>query len=184
MKKIAFSILVLGALASSQVMAQAYVAAGVGSGHSELDCAGTTSCNNNGTSFRVLGGYKFNDTFAAELGYLSFGEAKASVSGVDLKLTPKAVTLGVAARFPFATDWGFTARLGVANVKTDVSGVVAGLGNANLSDSKVAAHSGLGLDYALSSSLKLELTADFSRATFRDGDFSVRAVNLGLSYHF
>jgi len=91
MKKILIAVTVAAAaLVSTSAMAQAYVSADVGIGHASVDCSGTTSCDKNGTSFKVTGGYKLGYGFAAEFGYIDFGKAKTSGTDFDAKVQAKA----------------------------------------------------------------------------------------------
>jgi OmpA-OmpF porin, OOP family len=185
MKKIAIALAAVAAsLISTGAMAQAYVSGAVGQGHTNVDCSGTTSCSNNGTAYRLIGGYGFSNGLAAELGYLSFGKAEASVSGVSAELKAKAVTLGVAFRAKVASDWELGARVGVASVKTTISGSVAGFGSGSDSQTKAQPYVGIGAGYALTKNLTLEASADFSRAQYEDEKADVRALMVGARYTF
>jgi len=51
-----------------------YVGLGVGQSKADLDCTGTTSCDDNDTAWNIFGGYQFNKHFGAELGYTNLGK--------------------------------------------------------------------------------------------------------------
>ena len=165
-------------------MAQAYVSADIGAGHASIDCTGVSSCSNNGTSFKVTGGYKFGYGFAGELGYIDFGKATASDTGVDAKLKANAWTLGAAYEMPIAADISGTARLGVASVKTKVSANISGVGSGSVSDTKAEAYYGLGANYAFNKNVKVEAGVDWSHANFQGSTAVVRSIYAGLRYEF
>lgn len=171
-------------LVSTGAMAQAYVSADVGAGHASLDCTGLASCSNNGTSFKVTAGYKVGYGLAAEFGYIDFGKATGSDSGVDGKVEAKAWTLGVAYELPIAADFSGTARLGVASVKTTASATVVGVGSASESDTKTEAYYGLGANYAVTKNVKIEAGIDWSHANFQGSTAVVRSISAGLRYDF
>ncbi len=55
-------------VAASAASAQGYVTLSGGPTRINLDCAGTTACDNNGTGFKLMGGYKFSKELAVEVG--------------------------------------------------------------------------------------------------------------------
>lgn len=184
MKKTALSlVLVTSFFAAPAAMAQAYVSANVGSGHSNVDCAGTSSCRANGTAFKATGGYVFGSGVSAELGYLNFGNASASGLGYSAELRTTAITFSAAYTAKAGDSWAFTGRAGIAAVKSKFeasSGAVTG----SLSTTKTAPVVGIGVSYALSSNVKLIADADFTRAEL-DGDrYNVRALTAGLRFDF
>jgi OOP family OmpA-OmpF porin len=195
MKK-TLSVLALAAASmfSSAAMAQAYVGGAVGTGHVNLDCDGATSCDNDSTAFKVLGGYNFGNGLAAELGYISFGKATASDAGLSAEAKATGLMLGVAFHAPLANDFGLTGRLGMINMKTvpvisvfmktEITGTVAGVGSASDSETNIKPYFGFAVTYAVAKNLKLEAGADFSRAEYDGEDASVRTLTAGLRFDF
>jgi outer membrane protein W len=185
MKKIAIAVAAATcSFISAGAMAQVYVSAAVGQSHVNADCSGVASCDNNDTAYRVTGGYTFGNGLSAELGYISFGKAKASNPGVSAELKADAVTLGVAYRAAISPNWGLGARLGVASMKTTISGTVAAFGSGSDSQTKAQAYVGFGANYAVTSKFSIEANADFSRAQFDDEKGNVRALTIGARYAF
>jgi len=185
MKKILFAVTVAAAaLVSTSAMAQAYVSADVGIGHASVDCSGTTSCDKNGTSFKVTGGYKLGYGLAAELGYIDFGKVTASDVGVSAKITARAWTLGAAYEFPFTPEFAGVARLGVASVDTKASATVAGGGSGSVSETKTQAYYGLGANYAVAKNVKIEGGVDWSHASFDGSSAVIRSISAGVRYEF
>lgn len=172
------------AFVSTSAMAQAYVSADVGASHASIDCTGVASCSDNGTSFKITAGYKLGYGFAGEFGYIDFGKATASDSGLDAKLEAKAWTLGVAYELPIAADFSGVARLGVASMKTTVSATVAGFGSGSESDTKAEAYYGLGANYAVAKNIKIKAGIDWSHADFQGSTAVVRSISAGLQYEF
>ena len=184
MKRIAFALLALStSLVCGTAFAQAYVAGAVGSAKADIDCAGTLSCDNTSTGFKLIGGYKFTPNIAGELSYFDFGKAKARVNVppvADLEMTAKAFALGVAFSGNFNDAFYGVARLGVASVKAEIT--VVGVGSD--SDTKAQPYFGLGVGYRLSKTLSVDLAADFSKAEYAGEKADVRMISLGLNYAF
>jgi OmpA-OmpF porin, OOP family len=185
MKKIlsAFA-LAAASLFSSAALAQAYVSGALGAGHFNLDCSGGISCDKNGTAFKVLGGYDFGGGLAGELGYGSFGKAKSSGGAISAEVEASGLMLGLAFHAPMASSFGLTGRLGMINMKTEISGSVADVGSASLSETNLRPYFGFAVTYAFTQNLKIELGADFSRAELDGGGASVRALTAGLRLAF
>jgi OOP family OmpA-OmpF porin len=57
---------------------RAYLRLALGQSQADIDCTGTTSCDDGDTAWKVFGGYQFNRHFALEAGYANLGEATAS----------------------------------------------------------------------------------------------------------
>ncbi len=66
-------------VASSSAFAQGYVGGSIGQSDADLDRAGTISCDNKDTGFKVFGGYMFHPNFGIELAYADLGKATAVV---------------------------------------------------------------------------------------------------------
>lgn len=172
------------ALVSTSAMAQAYVSADVGVGHSSIDCSGIASCDKNSTSFKVTGGYKFGYGLAAEFGYIDFGKVTASDDGIGVKITAKAWTLGAAYEWPFTPEFAGVARLGIASVDTKADAYVAGEGSGSKSETKTEAYYGLGVNYAVAKNVKVQAGIDWSHAHIVDTSAVVRSITAGVRYEF
>lgn len=185
MKKIATALAVAAAaLLSNAAMAQGYTGASFGSGHVNVECDDGLNCDNSGTAFKVLSGYQFGNGFAGELGYLSFGKAKASAPGVSLEVEAAGFLLAAAYHAEVARNFSLTARVGLMSLKTEISASVAGLGSASDSETNTKPYFGIAATYALTKAWKVELAADFSRAEYEGEDASVRAVTAGARFEF
>ncbi|MEK8033544.1 outer membrane beta-barrel protein [Ideonella sp. DXS29W] len=188
MKKIAMALAAVAAgLLSTAGHAAGYVSGNVGAGHINIDCAGTESCKNSTTSFKVVGGYELVDNLYGELGYVDFGKAKARVEllGESINTTARAsgLMLGVAYQVPFGQAWFGNVRLGAVNMETKLRASAAGV-TATDSDTNVKAYVGFGFGYSFNQNLKLVGDADFSRAEYDGDEASVRSLSVGLRYDF
>lgn len=177
----------LAMIAMGSASAQAYVGGSLGMAKVNLDCPGAVSCDTTDTSWKLYAGYKLDDTWAVEGGYIDFGRAKYSYAfdgdTIKGKLSAAGFTVGVAAHGQFTPAVSGVARLGLAMLKAKIS---ESLGAFSVSDSEsnTRAYLGLGLGYAVTSHLTATVDADFSTAKLGGESGSVRAIGLGLAYKF
>jgi len=184
MKKHAIALAAL--LAATAVHAaepQVYVSAAAGATHINLDCTGTTSCDNSDTGGKLAVGYAFGNGFSVEAGYMSFGKFRGADNTASVSLKPTAFTLGGAYALPLNTDWGLNVRLGLAQVKTQASATIGTLSGSD-SQSKAKAYAGIGLTYAVSKNVKLELGFDSTEAQYASAKGTLRLISLGASFAF
>lgn len=177
-------LVIAAALLSTAAMAETYVTGGVGLGHLNEDCSGTDSCDNSSTALKVALGYGLNDTWSAELGYVSFGKAKATLSGVTAEVKATAVTLAAVGKAPISPSLTGLARLGFANVTSDISASGFGMSLNLGSETKFKPYFGLGLAWNLSKELAVTADADFTQAYDGFDNYSVRALTLGVRASF
>lgn len=181
MKKYAFVLTAL--MAATAAQAQFYGTVAGGTTKLNLDCAGTSACDNSGSGIKLVGGYEFGNGFSLEAGYVSFGKFRATVDGIGLTAKPTAFLLGGAFAMPFSETWGLNARLGVAQVKTKIDARV-GAASGSTSDSNAKAYAGVGLTYALSKAVAFELGVDSTQAEFEGEKGTVRMFSLGATVKF
>lgn len=181
MKKQAIILAALIGAASAQ--AQVYGTVAAGASHLNVDCTGTTACDASGSGAKIVGGYAFGNGFSLEAGYVSFGKFRAADATASLEAKPSAFTLGGAFALPLGNDWGLNLRLGVAQVKTKVSAVVGTLSGSD-SESKAKLYAGLGVTYAISQAVKLELGVDTTQAEYAGEKGNLRLVTLGATFAF
>jgi len=166
-----------------------YVTAAAGSTHLSADCAGTTSCDNNGTGGKLVFGYNLGNGFSLEGSYINFGKARAGIPPIagtpagTITLKPSALVFGGAYALPLGSDWGMAVRLGVAQVKTRTA-FSFGAQNGDAAESETRLVAGLGISYALNSNVKLELGLDTSEAQMSGQKGNVRLVSLGATFAF
>jgi opacity protein-like surface antigen len=172
---------------------QGYVTVGVGASHADIDCTGTSRCDNTGTAAKVVGGWEFANDFSAEVSYNYLGELKATVPSaefgdIDASFKGSYWGLGLAWRPQIANNFGAVVRVGAAfvNVKTDV-GFSGGSGST--SHSSTHPYIGLGVSYAVTKELALELVWDRTDISVDDGSggdasSTTDTYTLGATYRF
>ena len=183
MKKIVIAV----ALAASSSMALAngvYVGGSVGHTHADLDCAGTSSCSNNGTGFKGFVGYQFNDTFSAEFSYFDLGKPNATVDGANLDLKNTGFGVRGLASYPITKDASAFFALGLNRVKSEATVSFNGM-SGSASETSTQPSAAIGVDYALTQSIKLR--GEFESTRFNDiagGSYTVHNFSIGLKASF
>jgi OOP family OmpA-OmpF porin len=165
-KKASLALLAAAGMAvSSASMAQGNPAdtgfyAGVSFGQSDanIDCVGTTSCDNKDTAWKIFGGYQINRNFAVEFGYADLGEATASVPsfffpglGVvpasNLSIETTVFELVGIGSIPVADRFSLYGKAGVYRAESDVSVSFVSLPTVTSSDSTTDFTFGFGARY-------------------------------------
>ena len=163
--------------------AHAYVGIAGGVTHISVDCTGATSCDKSDTGGKLVAGYSFSNGFGLEVGYINFGKVRASEGGISTTIKPAALTVGGVFALPLSNEWGMNVRLGVGRVKTKYEAWL-GTARATGSDTKTKFHGGLGLTYAVSPSVKLELGLDTTKGELDGEQGTLRLVTLGATFRF
>jgi OOP family OmpA-OmpF porin len=165
--------------------AQNYVSVSAGSSDHDLGCGGATVCDESGTAFKVLGGFRIAPNFALEGGYMSYGKSKARDSGLGISLDTTVDGFGIGGAFlhDFTPQWNFVARLGVAQMKAKAKATVGGASGSD-SDSSAQLYAGLGVGYRLSKQMSLDAAWDTSRAKIAGETLDASAFSLGLTFAF
>lgn len=113
MKKIAAAVLLSAFVAAPAVAADIY--AGINVGSAKIDSPGFGST----TSFALLGGYSFNENFAAEVAYTNFGSKDyPTVSGVK----SSAMSVSGVGSLPINEQFSVFAKLGIASTTLEATG--------------------------------------------------------------
>lgn len=176
-----FAIAAIGA-AQAQALDNVYVQGNFGATKVDADCGDVDSCDTKDTGMKALIGYGLGNGFSAELGYINFGQAKAS--GVDegdaYKVTLKAhsVTLGAAYTYPITNEFSVIGRAGFAFNKVKGSATYAGE-KASDSESKTKPYFGVGLAYAIDKNIAVGVDLDYTKVGF-DGETSTASMVSGF----
>jgi OmpA-OmpF porin, OOP family len=165
--------------------AQNYVSVSVGSSDHDLGCSGATVCDESGTAFKLLGGFRMAPNFAIEGGYMSYGKSKASDSGLGISLDTTVDGFGIGGAFlhDITPQWNFVARLGVAQMKAKAKATLGGSSGTD-SDSSAQLYAGLGVGYRLTKQMSLDAAWDTSRAKIAGQKLDVSAFSVGLTFGF
>lgn len=168
--------------------AQPYGVVSVGASRLGLDCEGAASCDKNDVGAKVIAGYKFAPSWAAEVGWFEYGKATASDTGVSVSVRNTAFGLGAAFHQDLTADWNAVARFGLARVETKLSGSISGVGSASDTDKNTQAYLGMSVGYRLSKATTLELAWDYGRSKFNkdgiDESGGINVLSIGLSSGF
>lgn len=113
MKKIAITLLLSAFVAVPAVAADMYVGVNVGS--AKIDSPGFDTT----TSFALLGGYTFNENFAAEVAYSNFGSKDI---GFGLTYKSSALSLSGVGSLPLNEQFSVFGKLGIASTTLELTG--------------------------------------------------------------
>jgi OOP family OmpA-OmpF porin len=135
---------------SGMASAQGYAGALIGMSKFDVDCSPFT-CDKSDTAFKVYGGYNLSKQTAIEVGFTKFGAV--SISGRNL-VDASALSVVGAFRMPITPSLNGVARLGLGFVNVD--------SNYTESESAVNLYAGLGLEYAITKTLKVVGAAELA----------------------
>jgi OmpA-OmpF porin, OOP family len=121
------------------------------------------------TSWKISAGYQINRNFAAELGYIDFGEVSAA--GITAASTGWEL-IGVG-KYPFANQFSAYGLLGLVRGETKLSGAASG------SDSSTELTFGLGAQYDFSR--QLGVRAQWQRV---NTDQEIDVLSIGVVWKF
>jgi len=169
--------------AHADQQAHAYVGVAAGKSHLSIDCTGSTSCDKTDTGGKLVGGYNFGNGFGLEAGYVSFGQGSGTDGTISATIKPTAITLGGVFALPLSNEWGMNLRLGAARVKTKVEGVL-GTARATESETTTKVYAGVGVTYAVSQTVKLELAVDSTQGQIAGDKGTLRLVTVGATFAF
>ncbi len=160
-----------------------YLAAGVGQSNYNEDCTGINDCKTTATATRFLGGFRFNKGLAGELLVLDFGKIGGNSAGVSIDIKATAVGVGVALLADLSPKWHGALRVGAAQVKVKATGRFGGF-NASDSDTSTQPYFGIGLGYAFTDTVSLELAFDTTQGKYGGEKEAISAVTVGLGLRF
>lgn len=160
----------------------AYLLAAGGTSKYDDSCAGTTTCDTTGNSFKFVGGYRLGNSIAVEGVVLDFGKAKVTIGSLSGELKTTAYGGGVAL-YADTGPWLFNARLGIASVKAKAT-ARQGTNSGSTSETTTSAYAGLGVGYRFTDAVSLELGYDTTRAKIAGEDENVSAFTIGIGVKF
>jgi OmpA-OmpF porin, OOP family len=106
--------------ASAQMLSNTYVGVGVGSTNIKLDAAdfaGASSKDESDTGYKVFAGYRFNQTWAAEVAYANLGEATVTFPGATARGEASSWSLAGVGTLPLSRGFSLLGKLGVTQNK-------------------------------------------------------------------
>ena len=181
--KVAVAVAALGfaGLASAQMMpASTYMGVGVGTTNLKLnsaDFAGVSSKDENDTGYKIFGGYRFSQTWAAEVAYADLGKASVTFPGGNGSGKATSWSMAAVGTWPLTGSFGLLAKLGASFNKLETSFNCAGCANA--SKNKTDLLWGVGATYSftprVSARLEWEDYGKFGEAVQATGNQTGRA---------
>jgi OmpA-OmpF porin, OOP family len=166
-----------------------YVGLAAGGSHSNLDCERASSCDRNGTGFKLLGGYKLTDNVAVEAHYADYGKAKGKFSGdlnaIDINIDAKlsGYGAGIALQGDFSRDWNGVVRAGLASNKVTAHAWTGGL-SVYASETRTRAYIGAGVGYQLTKDVSLTAAIDYTQGEFMHDKVNATLYTIGANYNF
>ncbi|MCL1113224.1 MULTISPECIES: OmpA family protein [Shewanella] len=148
------SMLPLAATAAEQLTPW-YVGGGLGVNNYQHNCDDALTCGEDDPyAWDVFGGYLFNEYMGIELGYRDLGNADWTGSDNNMyDVGAAGVSLGVVGFYPLADKWALSSELGAYSYLLENKKEING---ENLSESDIALFVGAGVDYNVTSNLKVQ----------------------------
>jgi OmpA-OmpF porin, OOP family len=169
-----------------------YIGLGLGQSSAELDCTGTTACDDSDTAWKVFGGYQFSRHLALEVGYGVLGEATAStppfggVPAANVSIETSVWEAVAVGSLPLAERFSVYGKLGLYMADSEVDVAFPGLGSVNRSDDNTDLTFGLGLRFEVTPNLALRAEwqrySDVSADAFGEADLDV--MSIGILWRF
>jgi hypothetical protein len=183
--------LITGLLLASAAQAQSltmtpgpYLVLGAGGSSYETDCSGFDRCDDSGSAFKVMGGYRLGGGLSVEGGVMDFGKTTAAIGSASAEIKVRAVGAGAAYTFDLAPNMRAVLRLGIANVEAKGSGSLGSTQVFSESDTSTNAYAGIGFAFSFSRNLALEFAWDGTRGDINGDGGRVSALTAGLVFSF
>jgi OmpA-OmpF porin, OOP family len=191
------SAMIFAGSASAQASGDAgwYVGASLGQAQVDVDCSGTTACDDKDSSWKIFGGYQFNRNFSVELGYTDLGAVTAStpsfvvppfvIPAANLNVDSTAWELVGIGSLPLGERFSIFGKLGLYYGETDTTVDFGALGAVNESDSTTDFTFGVGMRYDFTRNFGVR--AEWQRymgLKAMDEDTDVDVISLGVVWKF
>lgn len=178
----------IGAAIAFPVAAQAegyYVGASVGRAEQKLSADGAGSAKDNGTGFKLFGGYQFTPNYGVEAAYVGLGDATGTDGAYSIKSEPRTFYVAATGTLPLNNEFSVFGKVGVAqnHVKLSVAG--PGLYGSE-SKNRTTAVIGVGAAYQLNKNVSFVAEYEnFGKIISVDGG-SLKAdlLSVGVRYSF
>jgi OOP family OmpA-OmpF porin len=151
------------------------------------DCGGAVTCDEEGTAWRILGGYQINRNFAVELGFHQFGDASASGPGGSINFEANAFELVGLGAFPLGNQFSVYGKAGLYRGETKVTGSTVLTGPIDIKETNTDLTYGIGAQYDINR--QLGVRAEWQRytnmgdnATIGESDVDVMSVGLVVRF--
>lgn len=191
-----FALSAPSALAQAQQDVRFYIGGSLGQAQVDLDCTGTTSCDDKDTSWKMFGGYQINQNFAVELGYSNLGEVRAdtpsfvfgglTVPPATTRIETTAWELVGVGSLPMADRFSLFGKLGLYRAETKIDIAFEGAGSVTDDDNNVGLTLGVGARYDFTRNLGIRAEwqrySEVAAADFGESDVDV--ISIGVLWRF
>ncbi|MFZ6639940.1 porin family protein [Undibacterium sp. TC4M20W] len=182
-KIIAAALAISGLFIGTTANAQFYAGATVGQARWNMDCAGTSSCKTNDTSFNILGGYNITPNWGVEGSYYNLGTVKANVYGIAAEMKATGIDLAGTYRAQVGNNWGLFTKLGLAYSKGEATAAFNNLrGSTSKNSTQVVV--GIGATYAFTPNIAARAEIASRKVDFVGGDGNITNFNIGVQAAF
>jgi OmpA-OmpF porin, OOP family len=156
----------------------------------DVDCTGTTVCDDKDIAFSIFGGYQFNRNFGIELGYVDLGRVSFSVprfaGPVAIRFESTGLEVSGVGTMPINQQFSFYGKLGLFLWDLDVRATGPG-GTAALSEDGTDLTFALGAGYRLMKDVALHV--QWQRYNdigdgFTTGKSDIDLIGVGLLFRF
>jgi opacity protein-like surface antigen len=169
--------------------AQAYAGVSAGQSQYDIDCSGTTYCDDTGVAYKAYLGWTVNDNVAIETAFYQQGKVR---SAATLPVLGETVTdvrgqgLGLFGVLlaPYSKRFNLFGKLGFVTTRVKLDTRSAAGGGDSRSESHTNIAWGIGGDYGLTDTLGLRLEYERARVKFQDHKRDVDMVTAGLTFRF
>lgn len=136
------------------------------------------------TSWKIVGGYRFSRNFAAEVGYIDFGKTRLSAGGEFLELKANAIEVVGVGSMPVADRFSVYGKLGVfrGEVKANFNLPSLGLGSGTEKDTSTELTFGFGASY--DATRNISVRGEWQRYQDVGDATDIDVLSLGVLFRF
>jgi OmpA-OmpF porin, OOP family len=191
MKRLLTASILAASLASGAAFGQVgpYVGASVGGSQYSIpdiegiDICSFASCDKSDVGFKVFGGYMFTPYIGAELHYVNYGTATASVPDASLEVKSSAIGGFLVGQYPI-DNFRIFGKIGFAYVDSKATGTISGLGSASESDTSTNFAWGVGGTYMFNKNVGLRAEYEQAKWEIQGTSDTIGLWSIGVQYHF
>lgn len=150
---------------------------GISGGYADV---GERNLDDDDFAFKLFGGYRFNEFFAAEAAYVDIGELKddfISATGARNTLDTNSVSVGGVGRYPLNESFAIHGKIGLHYWDADVEGPLRVQVD---DDNDTDLYYGAGLSYDFGNNIGL--IGEWER--YEVDDFDIDLVSVGVTIQF
>jgi OmpA-OmpF porin, OOP family len=151
----------------------------------DVDCTGTTSCDDEDSAWKILGGYRFSKHFAVEFGYTDLGEVTGTVGASNVAIESTAFELVAVGFLPFADKFSAYGKVGM--YRGDTEATVTGPLGGSVSESNTGLTFAVGVQWDFTKNLAAR--AEWQKYSDVGGDNvggegDVDVIGIGVIWKF